>query len=290
MRTIAIANQKGGCGKTTTAVNLAAAFAMSGKKVLLIDLDQQAHATLGLGYDPQAIDKSIYDVLRDTEMSFSDVTIDTNVKNLDLVPSNILLSGLEFELAPLYNREYVLNQRLNAIAENYDICVIDCSPSLSLLTLNALTASEYVIIPAQTQYYALEGLKQLMETIRIVQERFNHKLKILGVLMTFVETRTILSKQVQQQMREFFEGLVFNAVIHRTIRLAEAPSAGLPIFTYAPQSRGASEYKALAKEILKSRFLTPETANAETLAMEVIDKTKVLTEKIVNENDLVGGI
>jgi chromosome partitioning protein len=253
MRTIAIANQKGGCGKTTSAVNIAAALSLLGKKVLVVDFDPQAHATMGLGIDPESSRKTIYDSFTGSKLPVSEIMVSTKVDGLKIVPSNILLSGLEFELAVRFGREFALKQLLATVENSFDMCVIDCSPSLSLLTLNALVASNEVVIPVQTQYYAIEGLKQLLETIEIVKQRFNPALKILGILLTFVESRTTLSKQIQQQMREYFGNLVFETVIHRTVRLAEAPSAGLPILLYAPSSKGSDEYRAIAVEITGAR-------------------------------------
>jgi len=249
MRTVAIANQKGGCGKTTTAVNLASAFALAKRRVLLIDLDPQSHATIGLGRDPESLDRTVYDLFTDPSSSAAALAINSVIDGLWLLPSNILLSGVEFELASMEGREYVLARKLREVNGSYDICVIDCSPSLSLLTLNALVASNEVIIPVQTHYYALEGLRQLLETVDIVKKRFNEGLEIRGLLLTFVESRTKLSRQVQRQMREFFGDLVFDTVIHKDVRLAEAPSAHEPVFTYAPDSKGAVEHKILAEEI-----------------------------------------
>ncbi len=250
MRTIAIANQKGGCGKTTTSVNLAAAFAKYGKRTLIMDLDPQGHSTLGFGYNPETLDKTVYHALTNVQIPLPRVIIDTNVENLDMAPSNILLSGAELEMANVIGREFVLSEQFRLVSDQYDVCVMDCPPSLGLLTLNALIASTDVIVPVQVNYYAMEGLRQLLETADIIKMNFQPcYVKILGLLLTFVEDRITLSRQIQHQMREFFGDLVFDTVIHRTVRLAEAPSAGESVLTYAPNSKGAAEYMALVEEI-----------------------------------------
>ena len=270
MRTIVIANQKGGCGKTTTAVNLAAAFAEKGKRTLIIDLDPQGHATLGLGHNPETFDKTIYHALTNAQIPIFRVIINTSVDGLNLAPSNILLSGAEIELADVLEKELVLSEQLRIISNEYDMCVIDCPPSVGLLTLNALVAGTDVIVPVQVNYYAIEGLKQLLETVNIIRTHFYPcDVKILGLLLTFVEDRIIFSRQIQQQMRKFFGDLVFDTVIHRSVRLAEAPSTGGSILAYDPTGRGAVEYRALADEIINGKALAEEISNGGALVEEV---------------------
>ena len=274
MRIIAIANQKGGCGKTTTSVNLAAALAKKGQRTLILDLDPQGHATLGFGTNPETVDKTIYHALTNPQIPITKITMSTNVERLELAPSNILLSGAELELAGVVGREFVLSEQLRMVKDRYDMCVIDCPPSLGLLTLNALIASTDVIVPVQVHYYAMEGLRQLLETANIIRVNFHPcNVKILGLLLTFVEDRTLFSKQIQQQMREFFGELVFDTVIHRTVRLAEAPSAGESILTYAPGSRGATEYTALAEEVIDGRASAQSPGSDQTAPQEVTNAT-----------------
>jgi chromosome partitioning protein len=266
MKTIAIVNQKGGCGKTTTAVNLAAAFAEKGYRTLLIDLDPQGHSTIGLGYEPDEMSLTIYDVLVNVQIGISNVILGTKVEWLDLAPSNVLLSGAEPDLTGIVGREFVLSEKLRMARDKYDLCVIDCPPSLGLLTLNALLASTGIVVPVQVHYYAMEGLKQLFETANIIAERFDPcHVKIIGILLTLVENNTLLSRQIQRQMREFFGDLVFDTAIHRCIRLAEAPSAGEPVLIYAPKSKAAAEYRMLADEMVNSKTLTEQIINQKAL-------------------------
>ncbi|MHC4507715.1 MAG: ParA family protein [Planctomycetota bacterium] len=266
MRTIAIANQKGGCGKTTTAVSLAAAFAEKGRRTLLLDLDPQGHSTIGFDYDPDELSTTIYDALVNVPVGIGAVTMSTKVEWLDLAPSNVLLSGAELDLTGVPRREFILTEKLRAVGDKYDLCIIDCPPSLGLLTLNALIASTGVVVPVQVHYYAMEGLKQLFETMNIIKERYQPCfVRIMGILLTFVEDNTLLSRQIQQQMREFFGDLVFDAVIHRSVKLAEAPSAGEPVMIYAPQSKAAVEYRALADEVMNGKAWAEQTINQEVL-------------------------
>lgn len=250
MKTTAITNQKGGCGKTTTAVNLAAGLAERGYRTLLVDLDPQGHATLALGFQPDALEQTIYEALVNPPALLGQILLPSSrLPTLQLSPANVLLSGAESQLMRMDGREYVLRRLLGEIAGNFDYCVIDCSPSLNLLTLNAMVAADELIVPVQTQYYAIEGLRQVMETVEVVRERFHPNLYIRGILLTLVERQTLLSRQVEEQMRAYFGSLVFRTVIHRNVRLAEAPSAGQTVITYAPQSFGALEYQSLIDEL-----------------------------------------
>lgn len=245
----AIVNQKGGVGKTTTAVNLAAYLASHRRKTLLIDIDPQGNTTSGVGIDKNRVEHSIYEALI-AHRPIERVLLPTQIGNLDLVPSNIQLSGAQIELVNLESRETLLKRALGNIKEQYDYIIVDCPPSLGLLTINTLTASDEVLIPMQCEYYPLEGLGQLLNTIGLVQRNYNPSLKLAGVLLTMFDTRTNLSHQVAREVQEYFGDKVYKAVIPRNVRLSEAPSFGKPISLYDKHCAGAKAYKRLAREII----------------------------------------
>lgn len=248
---IAIVNQKGGVGKTTTAVNLCSALAKKGKKVLLIDEDPQGNATSGLGVQKN-LDNSIYDVLIN-ETEIEEAIKETSIKNLSLCPSNINLAGAEVELVSLDKRETRMKDKLKRIKDNYNYIIIDCPPSLGLLTINALTAADSLIIPIQCEYYALEGVGQLMNTINLIKKNLNKNLYIEGVVLTMNDARTNLSTQVINEVRKYFKDNVYKTIIPRNVKLSEAPSYGMPITQYAPLSKGARCYEKLANEMLRRK-------------------------------------
>lgn len=252
---IAIANQKGGVGKTTTAVNLSASLAAAEKKTLLIDLDPQANASSGLGYRSENIKVSIYDALTESA-TLSEVIKKTDIPYLELVPSDINLVGCESELVNLPSREHYLKKLLNPIKKDYDYIFIDCPPSLGLLTLNALTAADGVIIPLQTEYYAMEGINSLLNTIKHVKKDLNPKLVITGILLTMFDSRLNMANQIVEDVKEYFTDLVYQTVITRNITLGEAPSHGKPVLLYDAVSTGAENYMSLAKEMLSDEIQT----------------------------------
>ncbi|EAF7698474.1 ParA family protein [Listeria monocytogenes] len=248
-KVIALANQKGGVGKTTSSVNLSSSLAFLGKKVLLVDIDPQGNASSGVGVNKGEIEHCIYDVLVD-DIAIQDVLQKTDLDNLNVIPATIQLAGAEVELVPVISREIRLKKAIDSIRDDYDYVIIDCPPSLGLLTLNALTAADSVLIPVQCEYYALEGLSQLLNTIRIVQKHLNEDLQIEGVLLTMLDARTNLGIQVIEEVKKYFQNKVFNTIIPRNVRLSEAPSHGKPILLYDAKSKGAEVYLELAKEVV----------------------------------------
>lgn len=249
MSTIVIANQKGGVGKTTTAINVATYLADLGKRVLLVDLDPQGNSTSGLGIDKEGIENCLYDILINDYL-ISDIKLDTQIPNLGLVPASVVLAAAEVELVKEFSRENRLKDAIEKIKNDYDYIIIDSPPSLGLLTINGLVAADHIIIPAQSEYFALEGLAQLLHTVQRVKTHLNKSLNLLGVVITMYDKRTLLSKEVEEELNKHFPGKVFEAIIPRSIRLAEAPSHGKSILEYDDISAGAKAYKKLAEEVL----------------------------------------
>jgi len=261
-KVIAIANQKGGVGKTTTSINLAASLAALEYKVLLIDTDPQANASSGLGLDPNTIQHSIYECIVDSALQLKEVIVETSFPNLHLAPSHIDLVGAEVEMINLDRREMRMKEVLDTVKDEYDFVLLDCSPSLGLITLNALTAADSVIIPVQCEFFALEGLGKLINTIKIVQQRLNPHLAYEGILLTMYDSRLRLCNQVVEEVRQHFKHIVFDTIIHRNTRISEAPSYGMPVLAFDAKSNGAKNYISLAKEILKNNTLKATKASA----------------------------
>ena len=251
-KAIAIFNQKGGVGKTTTNINLAACLAMRGKRILVLDIDPQGNTTSGLGIQKKSLEVTSYDLMVDDAVKAEDVIIPTGTKNLDIIPASVDLAGAEIELVKLGGREKRLKLALDRVRYDYDYIFIDCPPSLGLLTINALTAVDSVLIPIQCEFYALEGVAQLMSTVELVRRNLNPDLKIEGVILSMFDGRTNLSIQVVEEVKRYFGNKLYSTVIPRNVRLAEAPSYGIPITEYDPKSKGALAYQAFAEEFLRS--------------------------------------
>ncbi len=252
-RIIAIANQKGGVGKTTTSINLSACLAEAGKKVLVVDIDPQGNTTSGLGIDKRRDLNTIYQVVIE-ECTIQDAIMKNLYDNLDMVPSDVNLAGAEIDLIGIEDREYILKKQLEQVKDDYDFIIIDCPPSLTMLTVNAMTAADSVIVPIQCEYYALEGLTQLMHSIKLVKKKLNPTLEIEGVVFTMYDARTNLSLQVVENVKENLNQAVYKTIIPRNVRLAEAPSYGLPINKYDSKSAGAESYRLLAEEVISKEF------------------------------------
>ncbi len=259
-RVVAIANQKGGVGKTTTAVNLSTLLAKRGKKILLIDADPQGNATSGVGADKN-VEYSVYDLIINDEIEPKATVQKTEIRNLSICPSNINLAGAEVELVSVMSREYRMKEKLDILKEDYDYILIDCPPSLGLITLNAFTAANSVLIPVQCEYYALEGLGQLINTINLVKKHLNKELEIEGALLTMYDMRTNLSNQVVKEVNKYFENKVYKTVIPRNVKLSEAPSYGMPISVYDPRSKGAKSYDKFVREFIKNNETREKEAN-----------------------------
>ena len=251
-RIIAVANQKGGVGKTTTSINLAACLAEKGKKVLAVDMDPQGNLTSGLGVDKDSVEKSIYELIIG-EVDIKEVINKEVLENLDIIPTSIDLSAAEIELIGVDDKEYILRNAIDQVKDQYDFVIIDCPPSLSMLTINAMTTADSVIVPIQCEYYALEGLSQLIHTVELVKDRLNSKLEIEGVVFTMYDARTNLSLQVVENVKDNLQQNIYKTIIPRNIRLAEAPSYGLPINKYDPKSTGAESYMRLADEVIERK-------------------------------------
>lgn len=271
---IAIANQKGGVGKTTTAINLAASLAVLEFKTLLVDADPQANATSGVGFDPRTVKTSVYECIIN-EVSPKDIILETKTPHLYLLPSHIDLVGAEIEMIQMPNREHMMKQVLEGVEKDFDFIIIDCSPSLGLITINALTAANSVIIPVQCEYFALEGLGKLLNTIKIVQNRLNTDLAIEGILLTMYDMRLRLSNQVVEEVKTHFQDMVFDTIIQRNTKLGEAPSFGESIIMHDATSKGAINYLNLAREILQKNNLTGMSSEEKVLTDKVMEKLKI---------------